>query len=55
VPDVAELIGDTEQVVRLYYAKWIKSRQVRLSRILKDAFRNQPKPRIVRRGRGRST
>lgn len=55
VPDVAELIGDTEQVVRLYYAKWIKSRQVRLSRILEDAFKNQPKPRVVRHGRGRST
>jgi len=55
VPDVAELIGDTEEVVRLYYAKWIKSRQVRLSRILKEAFKNQPKPRVVRRVRGRST
>ena len=38
VADVAELLGDTEAIVRRYYAKWIKGRQVRLSRILQEAF-----------------
>jgi integrase len=47
VADVAELIGDTEDVVRRYYAKWIKARQVRLSRILQEAFEDKPQPRIV--------
>jgi len=47
VPDVAELIGDTEAVVRRYYAKWIKARQVRLSRILQEAFEDQPQPRAA--------
>ena len=47
VADVAELIGDTEDIVRRYYAKWIKSRQVRLSRILQEAFEDKARPRIV--------
>ena len=47
VADVAELIGDTEDVVRRYYAKWIRSRQERLSRILQDAFEDKPKLRLA--------
>jgi integrase len=47
VADVAELIGDTEEVVRLYYAKWITARQVRLSGILQDSFKDKPEPRLV--------
>ena len=50
IPDVAELIGDTEKVVRKYYAKWIKGRQVRLSRILQKAFEGKPKLRILATG-----
>jgi integrase len=42
VGDVAELIGDTERVLLRYYAKWIPSRQHRLTQILKDAFTDQP-------------
>jgi site-specific recombinase XerD len=41
--DVAELIGDTERMVTLHYAKWIQTRQDRLTRILQDAFADKPK------------
>jgi integrase len=47
VADVAELIGDTEQVVRKHYAKWVPGRQARLSKILKEAFEDKPRPRVV--------
>ena len=36
--DVAELIGDTEDVVRRHYAKWVPERQARLTGILREAF-----------------
>jgi len=42
VADVAELIGDTEEVVRRYYAKWIPGRQKRLTKILQEAFADRP-------------
>ena len=45
VPDVAELIGDTEEIVRKHYAKWIPARQARLSRILQEAFADKPRPK----------
>jgi integrase len=49
IPDVAELIGDTEAVVRKHYAKWVPERQARLTNILRDAFddKPQPKPNVV--------
>jgi integrase len=43
VPDVATLIGDTEQVVMKFYAKWMPGRQTRLTQILKEAFDDRPK------------
>lgn len=45
VPDVAELIGDTEQILRKHYAAWIPGRQDRLSRILQEAFSDRSHPR----------
>jgi integrase len=45
VPDVAELVGDTEEVVRRHYAKWVPERQARLSKILKEAFADNPEPK----------
>ena len=36
--DVAELIGDTEQMVLKHYARWVPERQARLTQILKDAY-----------------
>lgn len=46
IADVAELIGDTEEVVRRHYAKWVPERQARLKGILQKAL--GPKtPRLV--------
>jgi integrase len=47
VADVAELIGDTERMVTLDYAKWIQTRQGRLRRILQEAFADKHKPKVV--------
>jgi site-specific recombinase XerD len=47
VADVAELIGDTEEVVRRHYAKWVPERQARLTKILQEAFDDKPKPKLV--------
>jgi site-specific recombinase XerD len=44
VRDVAELLGNSEQMVRKHYAAWIPERQARLTKILKDAFRDKPQP-----------
>ena len=49
VADVAELIGDTEDIVREHYSKWIKSRQERLTNILREAFEGKPKLVAIRR------
>jgi integrase len=38
IADVAELIGDTEEIVREHYAKWVPERQARLTRILQEAL-----------------
>ena len=45
IADVAELIGDTEAVVRKHYAKWVPERQARLTNILRDAFDDKPRPK----------
>ncbi len=49
VADVAELIGDTEEIVRAHYSKWIKSRQERLTKILREAFEGKVKLVAIRR------
>jgi len=54
VADVAELIGDTEEVVRRHYARWVPERQARLTKILRDAFGDKPKPILVARSVGRN-
>jgi integrase len=46
VADVADLLGDDEKTVREHYARWVPERQARLTKILKDAFRGQPKPTL---------
>jgi integrase len=51
VGDVAELIGDTERTLLTHYAKWIPSRQARLSAILKEAFEDKPKLVFIKGGR----
>jgi len=47
VADVAELIEDTEDMVRRHYTRWVPERQARLTNILKQAFENKPKPKVV--------
>jgi integrase len=54
VADAAELIGDTEEVVRMHYARWVPERQARLTKILKDSFDDKPKPKLVAISGGRS-
>jgi len=45
IADVAELLGDTPDVVRKHYAKWVPGRQARLSSILQDALGTLTVPR----------
>ena len=47
VRDVAELLGNTEQMVLKHYSAWFSSRQERLTSILKEAFDDKPKPALV--------
>lgn len=47
VRDVAELLGNTEEMVRKHYSAWMPERQQRLTKLLKEAFHDKPKPRLV--------
>jgi integrase len=47
VADVADLLGDDEKAVRDHCARWVPERQARLTKILKDAFDDKPKPKLV--------
>jgi integrase len=47
IADVAELIGDTEEMVRKHYAKWVPERQARLTKILTEAFADKPTLKLV--------
>jgi integrase len=47
VRDVAELLGNSEEMVRRHYGAWVPERQERLTRILREAFDNKPKPQLV--------
>jgi integrase len=42
VRDVAELLGNTEEMVRKRYSAWVPKRQARLTKILQDAFEDKP-------------
>jgi len=54
VRDVAELLGNTEDMIRKHYGAWVPERQERLTRILREAFDDKPKPRLVAISRRRS-
>jgi integrase len=47
VRDVAELLGNTEEQVRKRYSAWVPDRQERLTKILKDAFAEKPRPGVI--------
>ena len=38
VRDVAELLGNTEDMIRKHYGAWVPERQARLTKILKEAI-----------------
>jgi integrase len=54
VADVADLLGDDEKTVREHYSRWVPERQARLTKILKDAFNDTPKSRLVAMPGGRA-
>lgn len=43
VGTVAELLGDTEEVVRKAYSKWVPGRQERVRAVLQEAFSDRPR------------
>jgi integrase len=45
--DVADLIGDTEDVVLKHYARWVPERQERLTNILREKLSTAPKPKLT--------
>ena len=47
VRDVAELLGNSEQMVRRHYAAFVPERQERLTAVLKAAFSEKPKPNVI--------
>jgi integrase len=47
VRDVAELLGNTEEMVLRRYSAWVPERQARLTKILQDAFDDKPRPKLV--------
>jgi integrase len=47
VRDVAELLGNTEEMVKKRYSAWVPERQARLTKILQQAFDGKPKPKLV--------
>jgi integrase len=51
--DVAELIGDTEQMVLKHYARWVPERQARHTRILQEAFSDPAKLVAISGGKGK--
>jgi di/tripeptidase len=47
VRDVAELLGNTEEMVKKRYSAWVPERQARLTKILQEAFDDKPKPKLL--------
>jgi site-specific recombinase XerD len=47
VRDVAELLGNSEQMIRKHYSAWQPERQERLTAVLKAAFSEKPKPNVI--------
>jgi integrase len=54
VRDVAELLGNTEEIVRKHYAAWVPERQARITKLLQEAFEDKPKPKVIAFPSGRN-
>ena len=52
VRDVAELLGDTEDMILKHYSAWMPERQERLTKVLQDAFCDKPKPVLLKSDQG---
>jgi integrase len=48
VRDVAELMGDTEDTIREHYAAWVPERQERLTKVMREAFKDSKPPAYLR-------
>jgi integrase len=48
IRDVAELLGDTEETVRKHYAAWVPELQERITKVLKKAFEDKPRPNVLK-------
>ncbi len=55
VRDVAELLGNTEEMVLRRYSAWVPERQARLTKVLQEAFDDKPRPKLVAMGAIRKT
>jgi len=44
---VAELLGNTEDVVRKHYSAWVPERQAAVVQVLRNAFEGKPKPSLT--------
>jgi site-specific recombinase XerD len=47
---VAQLLGNTEDVVLEYYATWVEERQQKLSAMMRENFKDVPNPMTRRKG-----
>jgi hypothetical protein len=47
ITDNFTLIGDTEEMVRRHYARWVPERQERLTRILREKLAGVPTPKLA--------
>lgn len=48
VRDVAELLGDTEEMVRKHYKAWVPELQERLTLVMREAFKGSKPPEYLR-------
>jgi hypothetical protein len=51
VPLVAELAGDTEEVILKYYKQWVPELQEKLTKTLKEAFGDKPRLVAIKGGK----
>lgn len=45
--EIADLIGDTEDMVLKHHARWVPEREERLTNILREKLSTAPKPKLT--------